>query len=400
MDYKGNFMSSPILHPSTSAQEARRRSLIEHYESLYVDILRLHSLRRRIRSQMEVLPGFFNREAGLGRLRLRACSYRKHESPYRLSWILMARRRVHPDIPSFLAPKPKWPFKSLSIRNSRDLDTAIHRGLMDSRRKLVFAYHRKACTLNAASKLLSSALLGLRKLLSRFEPETHIATSLLRLPSYDLPPDVRRCLCLLRGAILSLNSVQDALEGIAWRYDSATPVPKVFLALSVDQEHRYGRLLWVHRHLGPCYTALTDCEKRRMRLSGDERKLLTPFELERRSVSKSLSKITGILRQIRLRIPAAVRRGNTILMEGGYALIADRALPESRGVPQPPSGFAASTPGGEDLGHLPYPAPLHSPKRQPAHSSSVPPGTSIDSSPRALTICSGIDDAPDRGEKG
>jgi hypothetical protein len=354
-------MLTPETLPNRFTPQARLGSLVEHYEELYRSILNLQSLRARVQRHMVELPEFFNRDAGLGRLRLRPEVRTPGGLPSRLCWILMNPSKLRFGLSSPLARKPKWPFKRVTIHSSRDLDSAIHWGLMDSRRSLIHRYHRKASILNAASKELTAALSGIRKLLGRFAPRERETARYLTPPTPGLPPDVRRCLWLLRGSLLSLKSAQDALEAIANRYNALNSVPDFFIGFVTDREHRYGRLLWVQREQANYFSSLTDPVKRRLGLSGYARKLLTPYELERRSATRALTGITSVLKRIRLRIPAATRKANEILTLGGYALLADRPATENKGVQEPQRRFATSWPNEGHPRTFRYPAPFQSP---------------------------------------
>jgi hypothetical protein len=270
---------------------------------------------------------------------------------------------------------------------------------MDSRRGLIHRYHRRASTLNAASKQLTATFCGIRKLLARFAPRESERADYLTPPTHRLPPDVRRCLWLLRGCILSLKSAQDGLESIANRYNGFAFVPDFFLAFVADPEHRYGRLLWVQRPQGAFFSSLTDRVKRQLGLSVSFRKLITPYELERRRATKALTGITGVLKRIRLRIPAATRKANETLTQGESSLLADRPAAENEGLQEHGRRFATSRPWQGRPGSFRYPAPLQSP-HMPLTAAAVPASrTPVDTSPSPLTMRS-VDDAPDRGEKG
>jgi hypothetical protein len=354
-------MLDPETLPNRFTAQARQESLQEHYLELYRSMITLHALRAQVQRQMARLPDFFNREAGLGRLRLRPEVRIPDGLPCRLSWVLMNPSRLRFGLSSRLARKPRWPFKRVTIHSSRDLDSAIHRGLMDSRRGLIHRYHHGASTLNATSKQLTAAFCGIRKLLARFAPRENERADYLTPATHRLPPDVLRCLWLLRGCILSLKSAQDELESIANRYNAFAFVPDFFLVFVADREHRYGRLLWVQRPQGTFFSSLTDRVKRQLGLSDSFRKLLTPYELERRWATKALTGITGVLKRIRLRIPAATRKANETLTQGGYPLLADRRAAESEGLQGARAPICHVPAGGSTPGSLRYPAPLQSP---------------------------------------
>lgn len=393
-------MRDPETVPSRFLPQARQASLVEHYNELRLGILQLHSLRSRVQQHMSQIPEFFNREAGIGRLRLRADSRTPDAPPYRLSWILMNRASNRFETYSRFARKPKWPYKRLSIHSSRELDSAIHWGLMDSRRSLIRSYHRRATTLNAVSKELTAALSGIRKRLGRFASREREVIPYLHTPSQNFPPDVRCCLWLLRGAILSLKTAQDELEEIATRFNEAYQVVLGFFPVFVaDTEHRYGRLLWIERMSGTYYSSLTDTLKRRVGLSEDLRKLLTPYELERRSRTRALGQVTDIFKRIRLRVPAALKRGHETLTQGGYSLLADRPAPGNNAAPLQERRYVPSGPSAGTAGYPWRTSPFQSP-HMPLSFRPEESARPIDTSPSRLTMRSEIHNAPQWGEKG
>jgi hypothetical protein len=141
--------------------------------------------------------------------------------------------------------------------------------------------------------------------------------------------------------------------------------------------------------LGTYHSSLTDRMKRRLGLSKDLRKLLTPYEQERRSGARALGQVTAIFKSIRLRIPAALKRGNEMLIQGGYAPLAEQSSSEKGSTPQHERLFSSSGPPRGLAGYLRYPSPFPSPVMS---SASVPTGFGgpIDTSPSRLTMRSGI----------
>jgi hypothetical protein len=103
---------------------------------------------------------------------------------------------------------------------------------------------------------------------------------------------------------------------------------------------------------------------------------------------------------VRLLIPAATKQGNATLAQGGYALIADRSPAENQGHPQPVRQFSASRPDGGYLVDSRPLRPIQSPYMPLVARRNFPFSTPIDTSRIPLTIRTGTQDAPNRGEKG
>lgn len=100
--------------------------------------------------------------------------------------------------------------------------------------------------------------------------------------------------------------------------------------VAVDRDHPYGRAVWLDRRSGQTFCKLTDRMVRRMHLSSEVRRLISPFEIERRRVSRQLRSRSAIVRKIRLRFEPARRNAQAMLAEAG-----ERRLPQKEGLQEP-----------------------------------------------------------------
>lgn len=274
--------------------DPRPASLVFH--SLRRGFLDLLELRQRIEARMRTLPLDFNASVPSTTLHLRAWTRGLNGPPYALYWIL-----IHPASRYFnswldqtihnLEPRRR-PFSYVSIRTPRDLDTAIHRGILDGYRPLVRGYHHLAVVLNGRHQIVSVALDSVRKLLSRktLDPA-------LQADCPDPPDEL---------APLHESAKTRTLMERLWVLETRLSQAVGELRYMADNHHRNGvpppyklvlfglpglpfvRLVWKNADTGCVHNGLTDLQMRSLDFSPDARRALSPYEIVRRRLTRRL----------------------------------------------------------------------------------------------------------------
>jgi hypothetical protein len=266
---------------------------------------------------MEALKGAFNSTMPRSRLRLRPWSRRKGEPPYALYWVLLTKKRTlfeYSSWPTEPDRRPRW-FKRLKIRTKRDLDLAIHRAGMDAVRRDVHRFHDDLVALNAAHETLARGLDSIRKMMS-----SRAAGSRLNAPmvppladelsiTWETAPLINQAWlleCLIRrttGDLIILARHQSKQPGwirfrLEFRQSKAEP---------------YGRLVWRDLETRSTYASLDDRTKRKLGIPAPMRALLTPFELDRRDLTRALKAQTGVLRGVRAKAAKVLQEARTFI---------------------------------------------------------------------------------------
>jgi hypothetical protein len=293
----------PVAHvqppPSEPPDYDLSSSLV--FAELMERIREIDVRRRSTERKMTELREDFNRCAPRARLCLRPWTQKKGESPYALYWIVLSRRReFYPTGRPGEARRPRW-YRRLKIGTQRDLDAAIHRNGMDRQREMVHRFDARAVALNEQHRLLARGLDSVRKILAsratgrEFGP-TDMPANLL---AFGSTPKVRRLLADLWEFECALTRIMQMAYACSASQRGQPKWVRFRLLFLRDREHPYGRLLWRDEETGQKYSSLDDRTKRRLRLYRDVRKAITPFEKERRELSRILKTRTSVVRRLK-----------------------------------------------------------------------------------------------------
>jgi hypothetical protein len=274
--------------------DPRTKSIVFH--TLRRGFLDLLALRRRIESRMRTLPLDFNASVPSTTLHLRAWTRGLDGPPYALYWIL-----IHPASRYFnswldqtihnLEPR-KRPFSYVSIHTPRDLDTAIHRGILDGYRPLVRGYHNLALALNGGHQIVSVALDSVRKLLSRKTLDPALQDESPDPPG-ELAPlheSAKTRTLMERLWVLETRlsrAVGELRHMVEHHHPNMVPPPYKLVLFEVPGPP-FVRLGWKNADTGCVHNGLTDLEMRSLDFSPDDRRALSPYELVRRRLTRRL----------------------------------------------------------------------------------------------------------------
>lgn len=362
-----SLMKTPLAHRAALPEPSGNRTETPGwppiiFPELSQGMLALQELRRVVEGWMQQLPEEFNREFPRTPLRLRAWSRRKGEPPFALYWIRIPPRKLHENFLDQVIARVgrvnKPFFIRLKIRTSRELDRAIHRGCLDSHRRKVHAYHRRAEALNQAHKVLTGALDTIRKVLnSRAGGKVHGFASTTAPPKIHLESysrDIHRLLDLAWRFEKVLWVHQRKCRNLCDDVKCTPGRHRYRLQFAQDRQHPYGRFLWLDAMTGLSYSSMTDRAKRKLRMFPSVRELITPFEIERRRLAGLLKRSTALIRRIRSRIPTAIRRASEWITQAGYPTVrgSDAGL-DSGGTGS--SGSLRGDPGGWNTQPIAYP---------------------------------------------
>ena len=238
-----------------------------------------YRLRDRARRSMYGLQREFNAAFRDAFLRLRPWSRRRGQPPYSLCWVRVFAGKYQLDPRSLTAVyrRNPWPFRRLSIKSHRDLDTVIHRCQLDAHRAQIFDVHHKAQDLNQAAHASTRALDTARKLLSGRLAELEIGPADWMSTKF-FPADRRRLEERLRRFERTVTEEIAALERIAVDYRRAPWCAQLDLAFVQDLGFPFGRLLWVDRESGLECERLGRRLRGRLRLDAGHRALVTYVE--------------------------------------------------------------------------------------------------------------------------
>lgn len=296
-------------------------------------VYQLSRFRREVEEAILQVPEDFKLRFRRTTLRLRAWPRRKGDPPYALYWITFPPRKNYCEdwlaqVIERLPGRRCW-FHRLKIRNSRDLDRAIHRAGLDYARRDVHAFHRRARALNEAHKTLTGALDSVRKILRGKAASDPAATERPPVdPLLLLPRDatvVYSGLLMLDDAIRRHQADAELLVRWARRRPRWQPFRLTF---PVDFDHPNGRFLWIDDESGRSFGRLNYRDRKALGLSNRASRFISPIEMQRRLLDRRLKASTSIIRRIRPRIPAAMARAQALLAEA-------RAVPR----PQPDANY-------------------------------------------------------------
>jgi hypothetical protein len=305
---------SPTLpSPSTEGQgvdclEPASRPFI-FYEDFLQWSLVIWDDRCAVESCMKELREQYNSFGEPRPLLLRPWSRKKGEWPYAIYWVHLLKRPKRFD-PMTGRPitdtRPRW-FKRLKIRQLRDLDLAIHRAGLDQDRPRIHRFHAEAQLLNETHRVLARTLDSARKTLGG-----RAAGAGLKAPPFPedvgprIPHDLRalatpawRLECLLQRA----NSDLGLLAKTQARQ-------RLWLGLRLEfrwsPEDPVGHIVWRDLETRTTYSRLNDRTKRKLGLSAEKRKAITPFEVERRRLVAGQKAGLSIARKLLTRAEAAM----------------------------------------------------------------------------------------------
>lgn len=269
-------------------------------------IQEIHGLRISVEGRMEDLKKTYNASAPRSRLRLRPWSRRKGERPYAVYWVFLTKKKKFFENETLRVIdnlRPRW-FERLKIRTRRDLDLAIHRAGLDAVRPALHEFHDSLLGLNEAHRVLARGLDSVRKMLtSGVAGKGLVAPALPAEAEKSWESDEVRGLaghawrleCLLR------RTTSD-LELLARHQRRQPGWVRYRLEFRKGQDHPYGRLVWRDRQTRATYASLDDRTKRKLRIPAYVSGVLTPFELNRRQLTRDLKERTTLLRRLRTKL--------------------------------------------------------------------------------------------------
>jgi hypothetical protein len=239
-----------------------------------------------VESCMKELKERYNSVGERGPLLLRPWSRKKGEQPYAIYWIRLSRkqRRFDWDTGREVEDKsrPRW-FKRLKIRRIWDLDLAIHRAGLDRDRPRIHRFHAEVQLLNETHRVLARTLDSARKTF-----RGRAAGAGLKAPPFpeDVGPRLPYSLWALANPAWRLECLLQRTNGDLGLLAKTQARQQWWLGLRLEfrwsPEHPVGQIVWRDLETRTTYSRLNDRTKRKLGLSAEKRKAITPFEVERR----------------------------------------------------------------------------------------------------------------------
>jgi hypothetical protein len=277
----------------------------------------IDEIRVSVESRMEDLKKAFNESVGRCRLKMRPWGRTKGAPPYAVYWVLLTKKRKIFENRTWQAiedMRPRW-FKRLKLRTRRDLDLVIHRSGLDANRPTVHRFDDDLKALNEAHRILARTLDSIRKALCGRAAGGHLVAPPLPVEAERLwlPDGVRgqaegawRLECLIRrtsGDLELLARLQARQPGRV-RY-------RLEFRKGPGQPH--GHLLWRDRSTRSTYASLDDRTKRKLKVPKHVSLLITPFELARRQLMRSVKNRASLVRRLWAKAREALELGRANL---------------------------------------------------------------------------------------
>lgn len=312
-----NFAHGPVSRtlpsPSTGSQgadclEPASRPFI-FYEDFLQWSLVMWEDRWAVESCMKELREQYNSFGEPRPLLLRPWSRKKGDWPYAIYWVHLFKRRKQFD-PLTGRPitdtRPRW-FKRLKIRRLWDLDLAIHRAGLDQDRPRIHRFHAEAELLNETHRVLSRTLDSARKALAG-----RAAGAGLKAPPIpeDVGPQIPHDLRALATPAWRLECLLQRTNSDLGLLAKTQARQQLWLGLRLEfrwtPEDPVGHTVWRNLATRATYSRLNDRTKRKLGLSAEKRKAITPFEVERRRLVAGQKAALSIARKLLSQANAAM----------------------------------------------------------------------------------------------
>lgn len=279
----------------------------------------LVALRTRAEYAMLDLKEEYNRSVPPTRLRLRPWSRSKGMPPYAIYWIFVNRRRrlVESVVDRAIERLKPRRFVRFKVAARRRLRWGIYWGGLTAYRAVVLAFDRRAAELNEAHRLAARALDSLRKMLDSRAggKETVISIPLLPRDCYPdrCPTELHRLYFLHWRFVHVLSAIGEQSRALADKSRHEHLPGGLRLRYRRDADHPFGQLLWSAASGRVAFSKLSERMLRMLRLRSADRRIIARVERERRRHIHRLGCLTSMLRKLRTKGLATIRKVERIL---------------------------------------------------------------------------------------